>query len=117
MNSSDICIQCNLCCKQPGLKIAISPDDSNTIQTIELTTSDRGDKWMVIPQGGCQFLNNDDGKCTIYDERPYICGAYKCHPLTKYENGDITLEELNTHIQRGKNDSRYFVERFNKRDW
>jgi len=118
MNSSDICIQCNLCCIKPGLRVAIRPDDSNIIQTIELTTSPSGGKWMVFPhEGGCQFLNNDDGRCTIYSDRPGACRDYKCYPLTKYQNGDITLEELNMHIQRGKNDLRYFTERFNKADW
>ena len=120
MNSSDICIQCNLCCKHQGLKIPIRPDDSNLIQSIELTTSDSGKKWMVIPEGGCQFLNNDNGRCTIYSDRPGICRDYKCQPLTKYENGDITLEELNIHIQRGKtpySGPRYFSAVFNNRDW
>jgi hypothetical protein len=35
-----------------------------------------------------------DGCCSLYSvERPHVCGAYRCNPLTAYEVGDATLEE------------------------
>lgn len=64
------CSKCSaLCCKQMG-KI--------------ITEYDRGD-------GICKYL--EDNKCSIYDDRPFICNTVKIYE--KYFSNKYTIEQWN----------------------
>jgi|TARA_B100001094_G_scaffold302962_1_gene330672 Fe-S-cluster containining protein len=114
MNESDICIDCNLCCSAEGLTLNIYPGEENLIPVkhIELyfdTYSPSGGTRVVygdfqqvkIPVGGCPNLNKN-GHCGIYEKRPRTCAEFRCGPLKKYSEGDMSLKEIQELIQRGK---------------
>jgi hypothetical protein len=56
---------------------------------LSVTSLDDGDDAFVMPchhfRGGC---------CSLYQqERPQVCGGYRCAMLPAYENGTLTLDE------------------------
>lgn len=71
-----------------------------------------GRLWSLMVSGRCRMLA-DDGKCRIYEDRPFICGDYpqvtkdECHgPDLRDFSGRIfhSAEELLTYLadERGK---------------
>ena len=43
-----------------------------------------------------------DEKCTIYPNRPNICGSYRCHLLQKLDKGDVDLGQALEKVRRTK---------------
>lgn len=84
-----LCKSCGFCCDRTLFDYANIDDD-------ELRFKDQGFK---ISSGGKYFSFEQPCShfckfCTIYDEeKPRICGAFKCKMLTKLSKGKVELDE------------------------
>ena len=89
-----LCLSCGLCCNGFIFK-AFKVTDEELIPFTELldeTAYPRdkdGNTKLPMP---CVQWTRESG-CTIYNDRPKVCKAFKCKLLTKYEQGQVTMEE------------------------
>jgi hypothetical protein len=85
---SALCTQCGLCCTGAIHSFAVlDPDEVDFAGGLGLTirTSDR--PGFALP---CPLL--EDSVCTVYGNRPRVCGNYKCRLLRDLEAGSVTLD-------------------------
>lgn len=87
----NLCLECGLCCN--GLLFRDLPiTEEELIPLVELNpnTEKRGsNRYLSLP---CVAWESKEG-CTIYNDRPNVCRAFKCKVLVKYENEEITYEQ------------------------
>ncbi|MXO90362.1 YkgJ family cysteine cluster protein [Pontixanthobacter aquaemixtae] len=88
---SDICLSCGMCCE--GTLYSHIPLKPEEIAKAE----GRGWKIDEIGNGETGFLSPchalSGACCTIYGDRPSVCGAYSCRVLRRVKNGRIAVEE------------------------
>lgn len=73
---SNECGECNACCMSLGFtNKSIVNDYDETVQASleEIKVLD-----ITFPYGGVCNKLSDDGDCSIYEKRPYVCRKYKC---------------------------------------
>ena len=88
---SSICTSCGLCCDGAIFATAHSPDVSDRVAL--LVHTDSSSTWRL----GCTALTNRC--CSIYEERPLICRAFKCHLLSSVEAGKVSIETARSVVQ------------------
>jgi Fe-S-cluster containining protein len=87
------CGTCNACCRSPGLKVDLTPDEAKRFDHV----IDDGLGRPILPKrddGSCVHLV--DGKCSVYADRPMACRTYDCrvYLLIGYApNNDPVIEE------------------------
>lgn len=90
---SKLCTQCGLCCTGALHNYAVlEPGEVPFARTLGLTTRTEGKPGFALP---CPRLV--DSKCSIYQDRPKVCGRYKCQLLENVEAGKT---EFQTAIDR-----------------
>lgn len=82
INALNVCVDCNICCKEPFGSPFIFEEE---IETIRKFAQEKGledhlikvDKHYELPKinGNCAYLN-DQGLCNIYDVRPIDCRVF-----------------------------------------
>lgn len=84
-----LCTQCGLCCMGVIHQAAtLDVDEISAAQELGLPVLDRADPGFALP---CPRLAGT--VCTIYDQRPRVCGRYKCQLLQDLESGDKSFDE------------------------
>lgn len=77
------CLSCGNCCRQ--MTPTFTPADVKRIAThLKMTPKDFKEKWLYKDKGGdwmnrtqpCQFFNEVDFKCSIYEVRPKDCAEF-----------------------------------------
>ncbi|MGB9793207.1 MAG: YkgJ family cysteine cluster protein [Thermacetogeniaceae bacterium] len=113
---SDSCIGCSICCSERIpvtlvdvvriLEVGVGDVQAEGLakQAHEIVDIERyGDcidvRLKVDEWGICRFWRKDEGKCSIYENRPIACSTYVCVPVS------WRFEELRTQvINRGQDD-------------
>ncbi|MCE7992747.1 MAG: YkgJ family cysteine cluster protein [Roseivirga sp.] len=88
-SSSSLCTQCGVCCDGSFFELAgVRPSDLNDA-TRKLDMVKTGDKLQInLPCSA--HINN---RCTIYDQRPWVCRAYECKLLKEHKRGEVNKDE------------------------
>src|ERR1043165_4767905 len=80
---STLCTQCGLCCTGALHNYAVlEPEETEFARSLGLTLRKEGRPGFSLPcprLAGC--------KCSIYKDRPKVCGRYKCQLLESVEAG------------------------------
>lgn len=98
-----LCISCGLCCT--GVLFAYAPLESDNDDVEIATKFDLGVQPLPKSDGRQAFRLPCvcwDEKCTIYPDRPKICGSYRCHLLKKLDRGEVELEQALEKVRRTK---------------
>ncbi|MBI2572351.1 YkgJ family cysteine cluster protein [Candidatus Woesearchaeota archaeon] len=72
---ADFCM--NACCYFPTKRL--TPQEA---KTLERFTVDESGRFLLENDpitGACVFLDVENGRCQIYEQRPAVCQGYKCH--------------------------------------
>jgi uncharacterized protein len=82
------CTGCGWCCSQTS-DIVVTDEDATRISRQLNTQKDElfkfdGQEWSIKRATPCQWWNNRNGRCTIYNIRPYTCRSW---PLGVNEQG------------------------------
>jgi uncharacterized protein len=85
---SRLCTQCGLCCTGALHNYAVlEPGEIPFARTLGLTLRTEGKPGFALP---CPRLVGS--KCSIYLDRPNVCGRYKCQLLESVEAGATAFE-------------------------
>ena len=74
------CGDCNACCHE--MSVFLEPDEVERYRCVE-ETDDAGTRRYRLERNdddSCVYLD-DQGACSIYDERPRLCRNFDCRPL------------------------------------
>lgn len=86
--STALCTQCGLCCTGALHDFAVlEPGEIDDARAIGLTIRTEGRPGFALP---CPKLSSSC--CSIYGERPKVCGRYQCALLERVIAGSIDLE-------------------------
>lgn len=99
---SDLCVECGLCCKGFIHNYAVLYDDEieradrlnldhfrSENKKSEDESADAGTSYAFrLP-----CLCHQDGKCSVYPDRPRVCGEYKCDVLVRFLEREVSFEE------------------------
>jgi hypothetical protein len=97
-NGSNLCLECALCCDGSlFLKAQLRPHEPEHAYTLGLTVFEKDEQpGFHLP---CHLLN---GKaCSIYEknERPHVCGSFRCELLKRYLTGEVDLDSALKTVQ------------------
>lgn len=95
-DSDNICVGCGLCCDGHLFDHAImqsGEEEHCTGLGMEVRFTPEGQPRFVLP---CPRYG--DGCCTVYDQRPRICGKFRCKLLKDHEAGRVTTQEAKAYI-------------------
>jgi len=85
---SRLCTQCGLCCTGALHNYAVlQPGEVEFARGLGLAIRTEGKPGFALP---CPRLVNS--KCSIYENRPKVCGKYKCQLLENLEAGTTELD-------------------------
>jgi Fe-S-cluster containining protein len=77
------CGSCSACCY--GHQVPIKPEQGDNIMDYIggiVRAKDPNNPWTWIlarkESGACHYLEEQTGKCTIYDKRPVVCRTFDC---------------------------------------
>jgi hypothetical protein len=100
LHGSDLCLSCGLCCDGSLFERAyLHSDEKDLAKSLELIVLDEHSEktGFRLP---CNLFK---GCCSIYEQtRPYVCGAFKCKLLLKYETDKINLASNLELIRRAR---------------
>lgn len=98
-DEQDICISCGFCCDRTLFDVAkLDAEEILRGKFIDLETHIDGNRFFKLP---CPYF---DQKCTIYDQdKPNICGKFKCQLLRATINGESSKEDTLKTIANAKN--------------
>ncbi|MBU1975380.1 MAG: YkgJ family cysteine cluster protein [Nanoarchaeota archaeon] len=91
--NAKLCDGCTLCCEHVALEIDV-PEDLKDYEEIvwyvlhkdvSVFIDDEG-CWYIQFEGKCTQLDN--GKCNLYNKRPYLCRDYNQDDCVKYGEGE-----------------------------
>ena len=86
---SHLCTRCGLCCLGVIHQAAVLDEDEiEGARQLGLPVLDREKPGFALP---CPRLV--ERCCTIYEQRPRVCGRYKCQLLQDVEGGKVAVEE------------------------
>src|SRR4051812_33623473 len=93
---SELCQACGFCCDGTLFDgIFITEEDIAAVARVRLPlVDDDGSTTLRLP---CPA---HIGTCTVYEDRPSTCRAYRCLLVTRLEEGDIDLEGALLRIER-----------------
>jgi hypothetical protein len=97
-NGSNLCLECALCCDGSlFLKAQLRPHEPQHAYILGLTIFEKDEQpGFHLP---CHLLN---GKaCSIYEknERPHVCGSFRCELLKRYLTGEVDLDSALKTVQ------------------
>lgn len=96
---SQLCLSCGLCCR--GLLHDHAPLETNEVglaEGIGLPVRREGpDLSFALP---CPLYKED--RCSVYPNRPKVCGRYQCELLERFQEGKTSLEEALMIVQSAK---------------
>ena len=101
------CTQCGLCCKQ----LKSSLDNLNSFPLVIQDLLKRFPH-QTKPDGSCSMLN-DDGSCSVYENRPIICNIDLMGQLLHIDTPElyrINAESCNTLINNANLNPKYLVQ-------
>lgn len=95
-----LCVECGLCCQGTmfGMVRLREADDIEEVRATGLQIEEN-DGFYEFPlpcplqEGTC---------CTIYEKRPFVCGAFECQLLVSQKLGYVTREEAGRTVAEGK---------------
>ena len=95
---SALCMQCGLCCTGALHDAAVlDPDEVSPALAIGLPVLDRKKPGFKLP---CPKLEGT--LCSIYGNRPRVCGRYQCKLLQELEAGEVSLSNALEHVKTAK---------------
>lgn len=95
---SRLCTQCGLCCTGALHNYAVlEPEEIPFARSLGLSLRTQGRPGFSLP---CPRLV--DCKCSIYENRPKVCGRYKCQLLENVEAGATELESAIVKVRAAK---------------
>lgn len=95
--ATQLCTNCGICCDGSIFNSArLVPEDGAVTSPLR-TSSDDGDDglYLKIP---CAALDNSR-KCSVYPNRPEICGSFRCALLRKLDAGTISLSSARKKVE------------------
>lgn len=100
MTGSELCLYCGLCCQGVVHRWAVLGDDEVALASaLGLSVHTKKDGSLVFHLPCHLYL---DGKCSVYDNRPRVCGRYQCKLLKQYLADEISAEESLQLVQQVK---------------
>ena len=98
-DGSRLCLACGICCQGALHRWArIEEDEIETAKRLGLTVSS-GTKGPVFALP-CHL--HQEGRCTVYAERPSPCSSYQCKLLRRYLAGEATWDECIRRVELAK---------------
>ena len=98
-DASRLCLACGICCQGALHRWArITDDEVETVERLGLAVS-RSEKGAVFALP-CHL--HQEGRCTVYMERPSPCSSYQCKLLRRYLAGESTWEESMRRVDLAK---------------
>lgn len=95
---SALCTQCGLCCTGALHDAAVlDPTEIPHAKAMGLPVLNRRKPGFGLP---CPMLSGT--LCSIYGDRPKVCGRYKCKLLQEFEAGEIEYAEGAARIRTAK---------------
>ena len=98
-DGSHLCLACGLCCH--GLL-----HDRAQLEPGEIEPMERLGLKSFVQHDGLAFRlpcpRHQDGRCTIYEERPAACRGFQCKLLRRYLAGEISAEDSLVRIEQVK---------------
>lgn len=95
---SQLCTQCGLCCTGALHRFAVlDPDELDFAASLGLTLRTDGKPGFALP---CRHLAGT--LCSIYTNRPKVCGRYQCRQLDEVSRGDTALESALDKVRTAK---------------
>lgn len=96
---SELCVECGLCCQGFLHPYALVYDDEvDFVKALDLEpyTDERvpDEKLFRLP---CHHHKN--GCCSIYPNRPRVCGEYKCNVLLRFLDQGASFEKSQTLVR------------------
>jgi Fe-S-cluster containining protein len=96
-NGSDLCTACGLCCT--GIFFDVAPLEEHELELagklrLPLACNQYHDAFRLP----CPRLQ--DRRCTVYEERPGVCGSYECGLLRRFKAGEVPREEALARVRR-----------------
>ena len=91
MPLSTLCQNCGLCCDGSIFtQVSLQPAEADALRHHSLPLSQRADGTLVL-ELPCAAL--DDRSCTVYEDRPAPCRAYRCNLHIALDEGEVSLKE------------------------
>ena len=95
---SRLCTACGLCCEGAIHEAAVLDDDELADAARHGLPLKPGDRLrFALP---CPKL--EGAVCTIYGDRPRVCGRYRCGLLQRFEAGEVSAEAGLAHVAEAK---------------
>jgi len=95
---SDLCTQCGLCCAGALHDAAdLYPEEVERARALGLPVRPGPITRFALP---CPKLAGT--VCTIYGDRPRVCGKYRCKLLRELEVGSVTFAEATARVANAK---------------
>ncbi|MCC6336912.1 MAG: YkgJ family cysteine cluster protein [Myxococcales bacterium] len=89
-----LCLRCGLCCDGALFGTAsVTAEEAARLEGRVALTPDRRN--LVQP---CRALSGC--ACTVYEDRPATCRAFKCEVLAALEHGEVTEAEALAEVER-----------------
>ena len=94
--ASHLCTRCGLCCMGVIHNAAVLDEDEvEPARVVGLPVLDRpGRPGFALP---CPKLAGTS--CSIFGERPRVCGRYMCQVLVDHEEGRLSFDEANARVR------------------
>ena len=95
-----LCLSCGLCCQGVLHNHAtLEPQDAELAGRLNLPvyTHEAGRQVFSLP---CPCYRDD--RCSVYPNRPTVCGAYRCHVLDRHWRGELSLDQAMALAKQGR---------------
>jgi hypothetical protein len=76
------CGSCNACCRTPRAPAGVLPHEVDKLPPGSVVKGGPDGHQLARRDDGACVLLSEDGKCTIYDRRPFVCRTYDCRVPT-----------------------------------
>jgi hypothetical protein len=97
-HASELCFRCGICCDGTLFSyIKLDSEDHALAQRARLPLVKDGER--VLLKQPCSVLS-EDGRCSIYSDRPSACARYTCIVRKRYVEGALSFEESLAKIER-----------------
>ena len=102
-NKKNICTECGYCCDGSMFNLIMLTRDCESgldsqgkelkhVADYSIIVENRKTKEPTIcMEMPCPFV--EDKKCTVYEERPLTCKAFRCKLLIQYEAGKVSYND------------------------
>jgi Fe-S-cluster containining protein len=97
---SALCVACGMCCHGVLHDHAIAqPDELDKLARLGIPLYEKPVSYDAF-QLPCPC--HREGLCSVYADRPAVCGSYKCTLLTGVLQSEISYEEARALVQKGR---------------